>query len=185
MFSKLRSLFSKSALIKNGPNAPIHQESDDPFCCSVCGREYPKPEGTEEYEQWCTICDRQKLIEKFGSWTSGNEALDKFIQRTQLESKKYTTYVEWAEPEEFMNITHLADGGFGSVYKANWSKGWRGLIKTEYNGPVKYLWKVNRNTNREVALKTLKLGETAISEEFFNEVSVLIRNTAFYLIIII
>ena len=92
------------------------------------------------------------------------------------------TYVEWAEPEEFVNITHLADGGFGSVYKATWSKGWRGVTRIGNRGPEKQLWKAFRNTKREVALKTLKLGESEISEEFLKEVSIVIRNTAFYLI---
>ena len=152
----------------------MHQENDDPFCCSVCGREYISDD-SKQYEQWCTICDRQKLIEKFGSWTSGNEALDKFIQRTQLESKLYETYVEWAEPEEFVNITHLADGGFGSVYKANWTNGLRCLDAKEYRDPETWSWKVRRYPNHQVVLKTLKLGKS-VSVEFLNEVS--IRNTA-------
>ena len=84
--------------------------------------------------------------------------LDQFIQRTQLESKWYHTYVEWAEPEEFVNITHLADGGFGAVYKANWSKGWRGILGTEHRPPEKWLLKVGRSRNYEVVLKTLNLG---------------------------
>ena len=120
----------------------MREDSDsysDPFHCPVCGREYPGGEYFygKEYDQWCTACDRQKLVDKFGSWTSGNEALDQFIQRTQLESKRYRSYVEWAEPEEFVNISHLTDGGFSSVYKANWSKGWRGIYSTKHDGPEK------------------------------------------------
>ena len=151
---------------------------NDPFCCSACGREYPKDDGTEEYEQWCTVCDRQKLIEAFGSWTSGNEALDQFIQRTQLESRLYTTYVEWAEPEEFVNVSHLADGGFSSVYKANWTKGRRGITSTE--GPERWLCKPVRFPNCEVVLKTLNLGNS-VSVEFLNEVN---RNITLQLLII-
>ena len=106
----------------------LNRQVNDPFCCPSCGKEYPRgARRRKEYHQWCTVCDRQKLVEKFGSWTSGNEVLDQFIQHTQLEATWYTTYVEWAEPGEFENITHLADGGFGSIYKANWSKGWRYL----------------------------------------------------------
>ena len=148
-------------------------KNDDPFCCPICGREYPGEEYSDgqQYEQWCTVCDRQKLIDKFGSWTSGNEALDQFIQHTQLESKFYTTYVEWAEPEEFVNISHLADGGFGSVYKANWSKGWRSLYSTEHRRPEKWLLKVGRSRNHEVVLKTLNLGGT-VNAEFLNEVNI-------------
>ena len=163
--SKLQSLFSKNAL---------KRQVNDPFCCPLCGNEYPGQEftnGNKEYYQWCTVCDRQKLVEKFGSWTSGNEVLDQFIQLTQLESKWYHSYVEWAEPEEFVNITHLADGGFGSVYKANWSKGWRTVLGIEHRRPEKWLLKVGRSRNYEVVLKTLNLGDT-VSAEFLNEVSI-------------
>ena len=34
--------------------------------------------------------ERLRLINEFGNWTSGNDALDKFIQQTQLE----TPYVQ-------------------------------------------------------------------------------------------
>ena len=98
--------------------------------------------------------------------------LDQFIQRTQLESKWYHSYVEWAEPEEFVNITHLADGGFGSVYKANWSKGWRYVVySAEHSGPERWLFNPAREPDCEVALKTLNLGDT-VSAEFLNEVSI-------------
>ena len=97
--------------------------------------------------------------------------LDQFIQRTQLESKLCHTYVEWAEPEEFVNISHLADGGFGSVYKANWSKGWRIINFTEHNGPEKWLFEPGRIPNCEVALKTLNLAKT-VGAEFLNEVNI-------------
>src|SRR6185369_1412688 len=124
-------MFSENALIR---------QDNDPFCCPLCRDEYPAKKylsGQKEYQAWCRACDRQKLLEKFGSWTSGNKVLDQFIQRTQIESKRYHTYVEWAEPEEFVNVTHLADGGFGSVYKANWTKGWRVVYGTEHMGPEK------------------------------------------------
>jgi len=174
---KLRSLFSKNALKHYGKRCYPHcrdVQHLQKLCCPLCGKEYPAQEFLDgkEYYQWCTVCDRQKLVEKFGSWTSGNEVLDQFIQLTQLESKWYHSYVEWAEPEEFVNITHLADGGFGSVYKANWSKGRRGTYFTTYRGPEKWLAEPGRRTsNNEVVLKTLNLRDT-VSTEFLNEVNI-------------
>lgn len=161
-------------------------ENNDPFCCPTCGREYLKWDHwkNKQYEEWCIVCNRQKLAEKFSSWTSGNEALDQFIQRTQLESKWSRSYVEWAEPEEFQNISHLADGGFGSIYKATWSKGWRSLNWTEHKGPEKWLFEPVRIPNCEVALKTLNLGKI-VSAEFLNKVCKYQHDAATWFVLII
>jgi hypothetical protein len=65
----------------------------------------------------------------------------------------------------------LADGGFGSVYKATWSKGWRGFGSTKHNYPGKRLVKATRKSGDSVvSLKTLNIGET-VTTEFLNEVN--------------
>src|SRR5436853_4815033 len=44
---------------------------------------------------WCNDCDRQALIEKFGSWSTGNENLDLLIQESQRSATDYCQYLEF------------------------------------------------------------------------------------------
>ena len=66
---------------------------------------------------WCRTCNFQQ---NFKNWTSGNNDVDKFIQKTQLKAINYYEILEWIEYDRFENIEHLAEGGFGTVYKAIW-----------------------------------------------------------------
>src|SRR5579871_6642023 len=88
--------------------------------------------------RWCRICNFQR---NFKNWTSGNNDVDKFIQKTQLKAKSRFEILEWIEYDRFENIEYLAEGGFGTVYKAIWKDGpieewdseknqWRRWVKT-------------------------------------------------------
>src|SRR5581483_1984825 len=69
---------------------------------------------------WCRICTFQQ---NFKNWTSGNNDVDKFIQKAQLKAKKFSEAFEWIEYDRFENVEYLAKGGFGTVFKAIWIDG--------------------------------------------------------------
>src|ERR1051325_489649 len=69
--------------------------------------------------RWCQ-CNFQR---NFKNWTSGNDDVDKFIQKAQLKATDGWEVLEWIEHDRFENIEHLAEGGFGTVYKAIWKDG--------------------------------------------------------------
>ena len=71
--------------------------------------------------------------QNFKNWTSGNNDVDKFIQKIQLKAKSRYEVLEWIEYDRFENIEHLAEGGFGTVYKATWK-----------DGPMKWDYKNNQ-----------------------------------------
>src|SRR5581483_5606513 len=105
---------------------------------------------------WCQ-CHFQR---NFKNWTSGNNDVDKFIQKTQLKAKREYEILEWIEYDRFENIEYLAEGGFGTVYKAIWK-----------DGPIedskKNQWK--RQGKITVALKCLHNSQN-IAAEFLKEV---------------
>ena len=108
-------------------------------------------------DDWCRICVFQR---NFKNWSSGNDDVDKFIQKAQLKAK-YTWYtLEWIEHDRFENIEYLAKGGFGTVYKAIWKDGY--ILRWEDNR-----WK--RLGKGQVALKCLHYSQS-IMAEFLREV---------------
>ncbi|KLL03574.1 MAG: hypothetical protein MRECE_13c053, partial [Mycoplasmataceae bacterium CE_OT135] len=74
-------------------------------------------------EQWCKSCNNPRLQKEFVQWTSNNPQIDKFIQKYQLEATEANKFLEWIPHEQFTEIEHLDDGGFGKVYKAKWTTG--------------------------------------------------------------
>ncbi|RHZ85296.1 hypothetical protein Glove_67g51 [Diversispora epigaea] len=76
----------------------------------------------------------------------GDREIDKFIQQIQLSANKYQEIIEWIPFDRLENVTYLAKGGFGTVYKANWLDG---FIKSS-NEVVWY-----RNGRQDVCLKSL------------------------------
>ncbi|RHZ80923.1 hypothetical protein Glove_130g33 [Diversispora epigaea] len=65
-------------------------------------------------------CSNCKLIE-MPKWTSGNNEIDKIIQMTQSDdnAKEWEIW-RWINYSKFKNIEYLAEGGFGSIWKAEW-----------------------------------------------------------------
>src|ERR1051325_7684985 len=72
--------------------------------CEKC--KHPK----NNYYSWCRICNFQQ---NFKNWTSGNQDVDKFIQKTQLKARYDKEALEWIEYDKFENVEYLAKGGFG------------------------------------------------------------------------
>ncbi|CAG8776071.1 16553_t:CDS:2 [Cetraspora pellucida] len=115
-------------------------------------------------EYSCVNCIREILKQNFKNWTSRNKVLDYCIQQFQLyslNSKNARKLIEWVPLEKFLNLVHIKDGGFGSVYLANWSE-----------GPIAKWDEYNRNFIRygstNVALKSMKTSNLN-SEKFINE----------------
>jgi hypothetical protein len=106
----------------------------------------------------------------FDDWTSGHQAVDDLIRDTQLRAIVCDFYLEWVDPEELSDVKHLADGGFGSVYTATWTKGIRRYV---YSHDTK-LYEQGRTGSCMVALKTLHNSED-LSNEFIHEVNVLTK----------
>ena len=73
--------------------------------------------------KWCRSCNSKKFQQNFKNWTSGNSDVDKLIQQSQLNAKKYEEVIEWIEYDRFKNIEYITKGGFGKVYKAVWKDG--------------------------------------------------------------
>ncbi|POG67850.1 kinase-like domain-containing protein [Rhizophagus irregularis DAOM 181602=DAOM 197198] len=75
-------------------------------------------------ETWCKSCNSKHFQQNFKNWTSGNDEVDKFIQKMQLKAKDYRETLEWIEYDRFENVEYLAKGGFGTIYKAIWRDGY-------------------------------------------------------------
>ena len=107
----------------------------------LCGKcKQPK---TRYY--WCQICNAKYFQQNFKNWTSGNDDVDKFIQKMQLKAKNEYEVLEWVEYDRFENIEYLAEGGFGIVYKAIWM-----------DGPIERWNSKNNQWKREERYKNLE-----------------------------
>src|SRR2546421_12752065 len=61
--------------------------------------------------------------DNFQNWTSGDNDIDKLIQDSQLNANDPCELLEWIEYWYLKNIEHIAEGGFGSVFKTIWKDG--------------------------------------------------------------
>ncbi|RHZ55008.1 hypothetical protein Glove_421g46 [Diversispora epigaea] len=97
-----------------------------------------------------------KLIE-IPKWTSGNYDVDKIIQMTQSdENAKQWEIWRWIDYSKLKNVKYLAEGGFGSIWKAEW---------IDVPEEVFEFYKSN-----QVVLKKLKNSQE-ISSEFLKELT--------------
>jgi hypothetical protein len=99
---------------------------------------------------------------KFQNWTSGNNDVDEFIQKSQLKAKDWLQLLEWIEYDKFEGVEYLAKGGFGTTFKAVWR-----------DGPINYQWE--RESETKVALKYLHNSQ-GITTEFLKEVRYFLIN---------
>jgi hypothetical protein len=130
----------------NSNNIPTNE-----FC-----RECNKP---NTFRNWCQPCNAKRFQQDFHKWTSGNEFIDKFIQKSQLNAKWNYDVIEWIPYNRLKNIKYLDKGGFSTVYKAIWLDGY--INRWDYE---KQQWQrttrepVSENfamKHQEVALKSL------------------------------
>jgi len=122
----------------------------------------------------CRECGVKRLREQFPNWTSGSREIDAIIQKSQETAFFFYEYWEWIKPKQFMDIEHLANGGFSSVYTATWIDGPR-HISGDYKP-----YKRTREKNTVVVLKVANVPDWSgnnsnnnVTAEFLNEVGVM------------
>jgi serine/threonine protein kinase len=137
--------------------------------CQECNQPNTSSEGYNR--GWCQSCNAKHFQQGFGKWTSGNAQIDKFIQQCQLDATSAWNVLEWIPYEKFSDIEHVADGGFGKVYRAEWKKGfierwdnWR----REW-GRSRDLYSEEYGTET-VALKTLSNSQN-LNQDFLKELT--------------
>ncbi|CAB4421458.1 unnamed protein product [Rhizophagus irregularis] len=114
---------------------------------------------------WCQC----KFHQNFKNWTSGNNEVDKFIQRIQLKAKEYREILEWIEYDRFENVEYLAKGGFGTIYKAIWKDGCINNWDSENNQWNRHENWIPDDENFPVVLKCLHNSQD-ITSEFLKEI---------------
>jgi hypothetical protein len=113
--------------------------------------------------KWCRSCNAEHFHQQTSKWTSWRLGLDNVIIGTQIAANNVHSFYEWIPFEDFDHVTYLAKGGFGTVYKATWTRG--PIINWDSN--------VNnwtRSRNHEVILKTINGSQTNL-DEFINQVN--------------
>lgn len=149
-------LFSKSNDFpsKNEENHVNLQDTEKEVLVRLKSRLYISEK--DDAGEWCGKCEhsincddcKRSFFYNNDNWTSGNEQIDAFIRKTQIEFPGEGLF--WIPYEEFSSeLEFLGSGGFGSVYSA-----------TIPNG-LPYRWSPNdlkfiRKRNKSVALKSLK-----------------------------
>jgi len=132
----------KSLIDELIPNEELRERYKKSGLCEECSQ--PNTGGN-----WCQSCNSKHFQQEFNKWTSGNKEIDEFIQKFQLNTTNRHEVLEWIPYDRFENIEYLAEGGFGTVYKARWIDG---NILNWNNSQNKW----RRYANREVVLKCLK-----------------------------
>ncbi len=98
--------------------------------------------------------------QNFDKWNSGNELIDQFIKKSQLNAVYTDHILEWIPYDRLKDIKLLDEGGFSTIYEAIWM-----------DGPIKKLSGKNfiRYNNHKVALKCFnKLSN--LNNQLLNEV---------------
>src|ERR1044072_8084263 len=72
---------------------------------------------------FCEYCVRNYLKSNFSNWTSGNDDIDKLIQRCQMETIQPNIIIEWIPYDNLQNIKFLTKGGCSEIYTAVWING--------------------------------------------------------------
>ncbi|RHZ69982.1 hypothetical protein Glove_276g71 [Diversispora epigaea] len=80
-------------------------------------------ECNQEYFRWCKPYNLTHFKNDFDKWTSKNEKTYKFTHDAQLNADDYDKAIEWILYDRFQDIKHIAKGGFGTIYYAEWIDG--------------------------------------------------------------
>ena len=110
--------------------------------CSECNQNYNLFDG-------CQPCNLKHFQNNFGKWTSKNIEIDKILQKVQLDANSLSKVMEWIPYNRLLVRKQIGEGGFGTIYLANW-----------FDGPISS-WNIDdhrwrRNDYYSVALKILK-----------------------------
>ena len=127
-----------------------------PVDCKKC-------KSTRYSNRFCENCISLHLQRLFNTWSSGNEIVDNFIQRCQMMSSLPAQIIEWIPYNQFFYVKKLTEGGFSTIYTAEWRRG--NII--DYNeNETKFIYSGPRN----VVLKNLK-NSSDPEKSFFNKVN--------------
>ena len=127
-----------------------------PFECKKC-------KSTRYSNKFCENCISLHLQSLFGTWSSGNDIIDNFIQQCQIKSSLPGRIMEWIPYDQFKKVKNLTEGGFSSIYTATWTKG----ATTDYDEEKK---EFSYFGDVLVVLKCLNNSNDP-GKSFFNEVS--------------
>jgi hypothetical protein len=122
------------------------------YYCKKCGNKYE-----DEYDKWCKPCQINQLKNDFTNWTSGNEKIDDFIQKKQLEFKNNKLIFGWIPYNKFIDVEEI---GNNCLAKAIWRDG------PLYPGKIRF----KRESYKKVYLKYLHHDSQDITDEFLNKV---------------
>src|SRR6266498_5592040 len=111
---------------------------------------------------YCELCVRNYLKIKFSNWTSGNDDIDKLIQKCQMEAIVPYKIIEWIPYSNLQDIKYLTKGGFSEIYTADWIDG----RYEEWDSKEQQLI---RDGTIKVVLKSLENVESA-NQSWFEEV---------------
>ncbi|GBB97034.1 hypothetical protein RclHR1_00290032 [Rhizophagus clarus] len=142
----------------------IALQNNDLYCIK-CNKRY-----TDAYNKWCNLCEISELRKNFINWSSGNEYIDKFIQKKQLMINKYCDNVfEWIPHNKFIDIKEVDKDDNSTVYFAQWE-----------DGPL-YWDKHNKKYGRYPKKITLKYSHNLQeADEFLHEVKAYLINFKIY-----
>ncbi|UZO22852.1 uncharacterized protein OCT59_015201 [Rhizophagus irregularis] len=118
--------------------------------------------------KWCKSCNSKHFQQNFKNWTSGNNEIDKLIQKAQLNAKENLKILEWIEYDRFENVEYLAKGGFGTIYKAIWKDGYISEWDFENNQWIRSKYYAENYKNFPVVLKCLHNSQD-ITVDFLRE----------------
>src|SRR5439155_12628874 len=124
--------------------------------CEVCN------EINTGFNKWCRTCYAGHFQNDFDKWTSGNKAIDYFIQNTQIHAWDHQLVLEWYPWSNFSEIEEIGKGGYGTVFRAKRKVGRIRKWKQKTNEWIRI------SKDGHVALKTIGDCE---SKDFLNEVT--------------
>jgi hypothetical protein len=94
--------------ISQNPNTKVYilvfGDNNLYYYCKKCGNKDKNCDG-----KWCKLCQINQLKNDFTNWTSGNEKIDDFIQKKQLEFKNNKVLFEWIPFNKIINVEELGD----------------------------------------------------------------------------
>ena len=117
---------------------------------------------------YCKKCNSRHWRDNFRNWTSGDANINELIRELQLNANNPREILEWIEYSNLKEIEYLAEGGFGSVYKAIWKDGQ--ITRNEYG-----YWNIKksqwiRDGETLVTVKKFRNG-MSVSSDLLNEVN--------------
>jgi hypothetical protein len=118
--------------------------------CIKCVKVY-----TDVDNKWCKSCQINHLRKNFTS--SGNEKIDDFIQKRQLEINSPLDIVfEWIPYHQFFDIKKIDENNFYTLYLSKWKNGPLNWDK----GSKEYV----KHLDKEVTLKCLQNIDELLNE---------------------